>query len=148
MAVGEVIPPAYLLRRIATTPITVASGTFTAETALATVTGVLEAGQRYAVVADNIRFSASAVGSPSLEAVMVRLREDNISGAEMGANQLGIPTASTIGFGMRIYSEWTAPVTGSKTFQLAAGRQSGGNNIQMRASTGVPAFLYIDLILS
>lgn len=148
MAVGDLIPPSYLLRRVNTTPITAASGTFTTtETALATVTGVLEAGQRYAIVADNVRFSASAVGSPSLEAAMVRIREDNLTGTEIGANQIGILTSSTIGFGIRVYTEFTAAATGAKTFQLTAVRQSGANNIQMRGSTGVPGFLTIDMIL-
>ncbi len=148
MAVGDLIPPSYLLRRVATTTITAASGTFTADTSVATVTGVLEAGQRYAIVAQNVRFSASAVGSPSLEAAMIRIREDNLAGAEIGANQLGILTSSTIGFSVPVYTEWTAPVSGSKTFALTAVRQSGANNLQMRGSTGVPGFFYIELILS
>lgn len=149
MAVGDLIPPSFLLRRLATTTITAASATFTTtEVSLATVTAVVEAGQRYAIVADNLKFSASAVASPSLEATLARIREDTLTGAEVGANQVGILTASTVGFGLRVYTEWTAPASASKTFHLTAIRQSGANNHVLRGATTAPCFLYVDLILS
>lgn len=148
MAVGDLIAPSHLLRRVATTTTTANSGNITTtETSVATVSGVLEAGQRYGITVYS-RWAASAVGSPSAETTLARIREDSVSGTEITAGQVGLMTASTVGFSLVLYAEYTAVTTGSKTFAFTGIRNGGANNHTLRASTSAPCLFFVDLILS
>lgn len=143
MTSGAKITNEVIATRVATATTTADSSTFTAETQVATVTAYLVSGRTYAVEVKNTRWSSSVAA----DTAAVRLREDSVSGTQMNAMVVGIPTTTTSGFGAGlVYAEFTAGVTGNKTFSLTGSRNSGTGNIQLRASATAPTYLTVTLI--
>ncbi|KOX49562.1 hypothetical protein ADL19_20205, partial [Streptomyces purpurogeneiscleroticus] len=73
MPAGQVLSAALLARRVNTAKLTADSATFTAETSVLTVAGVLVAGWTYAIVAD-VLLSISTGTFPVNETNQLRIR--------------------------------------------------------------------------
>ncbi|BAL87290.1 hypothetical protein AMIS_20700 [Actinoplanes missouriensis 431] len=147
MPAGQVLSAALLARRVNTAKLTADSATFTAETSVLTVAGVLVAGWTYAIVAD-VRLSISTGTFPVNETNQLRIREDGVSGTQLNIGQYAILSNSGVGFTCRIHAEYTAVASGSKTFALTSQRNSGSANHQVRGSAAAPGFLFIELLSS
>jgi hypothetical protein len=144
VAVGEVIPPEYLATRVATSPLTADSSTYTTtELGLITATGVLTAGRTYIIRA----FGRVATGSVTgTEISLMRIRADAaVTGQHLQAQQVYMPTNSSLGFPLAMYTEFTAAVTGSKSFVLCGLRNSGSGSHKIAAAADAPAYLFVDL---
>jgi hypothetical protein len=147
MAVGEIIPPEFLATRVATGSIIADSATYTTtETGLITATGVLTAGRTYILRAWCRVATGTVTGS---EISLMRIRADAaVTGQHLLAGQVFMPTTSTVGFNIALYTEFTASVTGSKSFVLCGLRSSGSGTHRIAASADSPAYLAVDLKVS
>ena len=142
MASGDKIFNSVIATRVATTTVASNSGTFTStEVSLVSVTGYLEAGKRY-LIRYPARFQSSVAG----DNVQVRIREDSVSGNQLQACQVGIPTTSTVGFDVLAEVEFTAGASANKTFTLTGQRGTGTGNITMLAAASSARTFTITLI--
>lgn len=135
-----------VIARVAKVKVTSDSGTWTTgEVQYTTINATLEQGYTYgvSVVA---AMSAAAVASPSGEAAICRIREDNVSGTQLAGPQVYLPTASTVGFFAQAYAEYVPGANGNKVFSITGARNGGTNTQQFRAGTTRPTLVYIDLI--
>lgn len=126
--------------RIATATETTDSSTFTAETVIGTITAALVSGRTYRVRC-NMTLGSSVVN----DTVLVRLREDNISGTLIFANIGEIYTTGNIPCVIPVEVEYTAVSTGNKTFVVSGARLTGTGNIRREASAW-PQLFYVDYI--
>ena len=126
--------------RIATNIRTTASGTFTAETSLQTVTAALVTGRTYRVTYRGTL--QSSVGGDSARS---RIREDSVSGTQLQNYRAGLPNSGA-GFTADVEAEYTAVSTGNKTFAVTGERASGTGNITASAAADGPAYLYVHYI--
>jgi hypothetical protein len=124
-----------------TVPVMVTSATFTAETVVLTVTASLVAGTDYAVKARCLTQSSVAD-----DRVRARIREDSLTGAVIDLQDVPLGGGNSP---VRVYAEaeYTAPVTGSKTFVVTLVRQAGTGNIQLTADATYPSRLAVMEIL-
>jgi hypothetical protein len=129
-------------QRVATTVITSPSGTFTTTaTQVASVTAPLVAGSIYRVTFDGA-FDTTVDG----DMVRARIREDNISGNQLQARDTGEMDAAGLVTGLRMEVEYTAAITGNKTFVATGERDAGTGNISMSADPTFPAYMYVDYV--
>lgn len=142
VAVGD---PVILARlpgyRVTTTKVTADSGALTSEAVIATVVGSLISGVKYRVVFDG-HFQETGAANTG---VRVQIREDSISGTVQGAGQCSIENGLANGndlASLRVYAEYTAVSTASKTF-VATGLSA---NAVMNAGTTFPSWLYIEVV--
>lgn len=123
------------------TPVTANSATFTTvETSLATVTVALVAGRRYNVWA-NPRFGSTVAA----DTMLIRLREDTVTGTEMAAGRLACVDTDAAAWGpLLIVADYVAPSSGSKTFVLCAVRRTGTGSVSLRASATSPTIIAVE----
>ncbi|MEV6348576.1 hypothetical protein [Actinoplanes sp. NPDC051851] len=145
MASGDVLANAEIATRVGQNTITANTSTFTAETLIVSVTVNVEAGKRYKISGE-LRPCASAVASPSAECNIVRIREDSLTGTQVQAAQVYLATASTAGFQVVLYADYTAVATGTKTFVLTSIRQAGANTHFVTAGTTAPGVITVDYL--
>jgi hypothetical protein len=126
-------------QRIATSVRTTSSGTFTAETVTDTVTANLVAGLIY-----RVRMVFNTLSTVAGDIDLVRIREDSIAGTILQSARSAIPAAT--GFLYIYEAEYTAVVTGSKTFVFSGARSSGTGSISHIASANAPSYFYVDYI--
>lgn len=113
---------------------------------LASITPTLTTGLTY-VIRICAAVGTDAAASPSLEASILRVRENNSAGAQVLGPQIYMPTTSTVGFALMARAEYTAVATGAKTFVLTGQRNGGSGNHRIRANTDRAAYLTIDLLV-
>lgn len=142
MASGAQLTNSMIATRVGTLIITADSATAGGTNiSLGTVTCFLEIGKKYA-----LRATAQISGSVAGNGGLLIIAEDSSSGTQLTARQVGTPTTSTFGWGVDAYAEYTATVTGNKTFALAMRLFVGSGNVQLRAGASFPAYLTVDLI--
>jgi hypothetical protein len=91
------------------------------------------------------RFGTSAAN----DIVVVRVREDNLSGTTLQFELRPLPSTSSSGNTVGVLEgEYVAASTGDKTFVASGQRTSGSGNIRLDAEAGAPAYLYVDHIRS
>jgi hypothetical protein len=131
--------------RIATTEVVSDSSTFTTtETQVASVTAALVSGRNY-----RVRLVARFGTSAANDIVVVRVREDNLSGTTLQFELRPLPSTSSSGNTVGVLEgEYVAASTGDKTFVASGQRTSGSGNIRLDAEAGAPAYLYVDHIRS
>ena len=146
MPAGVPVTSSDVAARVQTATLTADSPGYSTEVAIFTVTAFLEAGRRYAVQGI-ARVSISAGTFPAAETALLRLREDSVAGTQLTLTQFPILNTSANGFGSPpLYGEYTATVSGTKTFALTAQRNGGSATHTVRAATNAPAFLFVDLL--
>jgi hypothetical protein len=138
-----VLNPKRIFTHVITADSTTWSGTESG--ALMTVTGPVVSGERYKIEFYG-KVQASAVGSPSTEVALMRIREDNASGTEVAAGQMYLYSASSVGFTTTVKAEWVASSTATKTFVFTGQRNGGANTHFLRANSVSPCYLSLDLI--
>lgn len=133
--------------RIITSPFTSdPAATFTTtEVVQYTLSVPLEAGRRYGITVMTRARTATAA-APSVEVALVRLREDTVSGTELGGNQAYMPNNGTVGFPVFIYAEYVAVATGNKTFVVCGIRNGGAGTHNLRGSATGPTWVLVDLL--
>jgi recombinational DNA repair protein RecT len=129
--------------RIATETVTADSSTFTnTDTVMMTLVAPLVDGRTYQV-GMTARFNSTV----SNDDVLVRIREDNVSGTDLQFGQIELPFDSTVGHGpVVLFAEYTAVATGNKTFVCVADRNAGTGNLNMDASATGPARMWVDYL--
>lgn len=142
MASGDKLTNEVIATRVATNPVTASSSTFTnTEVSLATVTAYLIDGKRY-LVKYPARFSVATAA----QLVTARLREDTVSGTQLQAAQVYCHSTDSVGFDLPIEVEYTATVTGNKTFVFTGQRNGGSGNVTMLAAASSTRCLTVTLI--
>jgi hypothetical protein len=108
--------------RIATTEVVSDSSTFTTtETQVASVTAALVSGRNY-----RVRLVARFGTSAANDIVVVRVREDNLSGTTLQFELRPLPSTSSSGNTVGVLEgEYVAASTGDKTFVASGQRTSG-----------------------
>ena len=124
--------------RIATTKVTSNSGVFSAETVVITCVGFLEIGRTYKV--ETIFLGDINTAG---DEIVARIREDSLTGTVMW-DHTQAPYGVTRASRWNMWNEFTAIVTGSKTFVVTLARLTGTGTIGLIASASQPAFLVID----
>jgi len=113
------------------------------ETTVRSVTISAVSGQKYAVW-----FKGSLSSDVSADSNNMRIKEDNSSGTQLELNQIYLVNTSGNGFGVYLYTEWTAPSTASKTFVLTIQRSNGtGTAHRLRASSTNPDYFAVERIV-
>lgn len=118
------------------------SGTWTTtETVADSVTAPLVSGRTY-----RIRWSGGLVSTVAADIVLVRMREDNVTGTLINERNVYISSTSTAGNGFTMEGRYTAVATADKTF-VVSGIRNGGTGTQHADATGTrPRYLYVDYI--
>lgn len=127
--------------RIATAQVTVNSASITTITQVASITGNLVAGRTYALSL-RARVSSSTLG----DFVLGRIKNDSVSGTDITVNGVAFNTVSNSGISLDVYGEYTATVTGPKTFSGTIELAGGTGPCVLRCSATGPTFLYCDYI--
>jgi hypothetical protein len=129
--------------KVTTTTVSADTSTYTTtEALLATFSATLVSGRGYAVEAD-LAVVASAVASPSAEVSLVRLREDNLTGSQLAQVNVYLVSTSSAGFPTRLYAEYTAVSSGSKTFAITGVRNGGANSHKLHGAAGAKGWLRV-----
>jgi hypothetical protein len=124
-----------------TTPV-IANGALitTVEAVVATVTASLVSGRRYKIVSKNR--GGSTVAN---DTILMRLREDNLTGTELDVGRIFCPDLDGAAHGpCYLEAEYLALATAAKSFVLCATRRTGTGNINLRAGATSPALLYVE----
>lgn len=125
---------------------TVDTGNFsTTETVVLTLNTTVVNGMKYRITAQ-ARPVANAVGSPSNESCILRIREDNTAGNQIQAGQVYLASTSAVGYVGALYTEYTAVATGAKSFVLTGQRGTGANTQYVTGSGNSPGYLAIDFV--
>lgn len=127
--------------RIASGPRTTTPATFTAETAVDTVTAALVSGRRYA-----IHWYANVQSSVAADQVGIKIREDSVSGTQMTNQRAPVLTTAGVAYPVAQYAEFTAVSTGNKTFVGTMVRSVGTGNITAGASATQQAHIYVEYL--
>lgn len=145
MAAGDRIPWSYIATRVATSPVTANSSTFTTtETSpLVSVTFAQTSGLTYKINVW-VPIQSTAAG----DVCFCRIREDNNTGNQLDGANLYIGSTSANGYPSIMYAEYTAGSTGSKTIVFTGARTGGSGTLNLSASTSRPAWMTVDLIVS
>jgi hypothetical protein len=114
------------------------AGFTTTEVVTDTLVANLISGQRYRVVHDG-----SWQTTVAADAVLLRIREDSLTGTALQAYRVGLPIAATT-FAGHVEGFYTAVANGSKTFVVAVVRSGGTGTITRVASAAAPSNFYIE----
>jgi len=146
MPAGQKIRNLFIATRVGTTKLTSSGPTFTTtETVQASVTFPYEAGLTYKIFF--IGNALTSVANATTEQTNYRIREDGISGTQLGFAQVAMPNASGNGYNFAMYAEWAAPGNGSKTIVVTGQRVSAATGThRIFAGATQPAFLTVDVI--
>jgi hypothetical protein len=126
--------------RIATNINTANTGAITTEAVTDTIANApLVSGRTY-----RIKFVGSIQGGAA-ERVLVRIREDNVSGTVLNTFRVGIPSATNYG-APPIEAEYTAVATGNKTFVITMQRETAVATTLRVGNATQPAYAYVDYI--
>lgn len=137
---GQRLTAEILNEREATTVATTDSSTFTTtETVADSVTASLVSGRIY-----RVRWSGGGVSTVAGDILLVRLREDSVTGTVLCERNFYIASTSSGGFGSEIEAEYTAVSTGSKTFVIAGVRNGGTGTLHIDGASTRPRYLYVD----
>ena len=142
---GDVIYAADVNTRIKTTTRTSDTSTVTStETVADSVTASLVNGEKYRVTW-MVGYTSSVAG----DTVILRLREDTVSGTQMNLARGDVRLTNGAGsrWQLKFEAEYTATATGSKTFVGTFLRGSGTGNVNIEADPNYPSYLYVDLIV-
>jgi hypothetical protein len=131
---------APVVPRVATSIVTSSSSTFTALTAVMSVTATLKANVTYKVTAF-AHFASTAVN----DTVTARIRQDTILGSDLNLDP-NILITSTGGVSSYQEAEYTPTIDVTKTFVLGAQRATGAGNITLTANSNFPSYLYVDYV--
>jgi hypothetical protein len=137
--IGQVNAPSP--RRIATLRRTSASGTFTAETQVDSITGELVANRTYQVVWIGRVQSSVADGY-----ARGRIREDTNVGTARQTQQAPTTIAAGQGQQLMMRFEYTPSANESKTFVATITRQAGTGSLSSFAAADAPVYMYIDYV--
>ena len=128
--------------RIATTTSTSDSGTWTTtETVTETVTAPLVTGRLY-----RIRWSGGIVTTVGTDLVLIRIREDNLTGTLITERNFYLATTSSGGHGTELEGTFTAVATGDKSFVITGVRNAGTGTHHADGTATRPRYLYVDYI--
>jgi hypothetical protein len=126
--------------RVGTNVVTASSSAVVSETVVQTVVAPVVQGRIYKVTWD-FRINSTVAGDDT----QPRLREDNISGAEIQTAAFDLPVVSRAPR-FHFEAEYEADATEDKTFVGTLNRVSGSGNVTLLAATNQPALLYVDYI--
>lgn len=139
-AAGQNITAEALNHREATTVATSDSGTFTTtETVVDSVTAALINGRIY-----RVRWYGGVASTTTDSVVLVRIRENNVSGTIINERNFAIPTTTTPGVGTPIEAEFPADATGNKTFVITCVRNGGTGTLHGDGAATRSRYLYVD----
>lgn len=110
----------------------------TAETAVDTITADLVSGVSY-----EVEWISQFSDTVAADQVLVALREDSTTGAQMFGFYAGSPNPTSAAFPIRIMAIYTAAATGSKTFVGCLKRQSGTGTISSNAGATAPSMIIV-----
>jgi hypothetical protein len=130
--------------RVATTTRTADSSAVAGvETVSDSVTAYLVAGSRY-----RIRWTAAVNSTVSADTAFVRIREDNLAGAQLQLERVTMPLTGGTGtrYPAHLEVEFVAVATGNKTFVSTYIRASGSGNVNVAAASNFPVYLYVDYV--
>lgn len=132
-----------LVERKGTSLITADTTTWNAtETVTTTTAATLVSGLRY-----KVWFTGRISTDVAADAANMRIREDNLTGTQLGFGQVYLPTTTANGWFFYLYAEYTAVSSASKTFALTGQRSIGtGTAHRVRASASAPAWFNIERI--
>lgn len=121
---------------------TTTSGTFTTtETFTDAIAVNLINGKTYAV--ECCLLAASSTGG---DECAWNLREDSATGTGLNGCRVYLQAANH-GYLVRLYSEYVAVATSTKTFVASGVRTSGGGNVSSPAGANTPAYLFVRRII-
>lgn len=145
MPSGDPLSNADVAVRVATTPLTTNSATWTTTEsgALITASALLTNGWTYAVTA--ILFVNSTAAA---DVGFMRIHEDTATGTQDVGENVYMATTSANGWPVTLYAEYTASATATKTFVVTGSRTAGTGTMGIVATTTRPCFLKIDRIVS
>lgn len=126
--------------RVATSVETADSSSFTTtETVIDSVTATLVKGRTY-----RVRWSGGVASTTAGDVVLIRVREDSVTGTNLSERNFHIASASSGGFGMDIEAEYTALADGDQTFAVTGLRNGGTGALNGEGASTRPRFLYVD----
>lgn len=148
MASGDNTSYADVAIRVATTPITADSATFTTtETSLGSATFTQNSGWVYRIGVQCAFSTATQAASLSAsELVLARVREDTLTGNILTQLIQPMPTSGSSGYPLFMYVEYTAGATGSKTIVFTGVKSNGTGAFQLRAGANHPVYITVDRI--
>lgn len=112
----------------------------TGEIVGASVTASLVSGRKYRVI-----FDTNIEGGAVDDRVVVRIRENNVSGTSIQEkNRVILHTSGTIGNPVRLEAFFTAVSTGAKTF-VGTYDTSGLTGVNRAATASAPTLMYVEL---
>lgn len=111
----------------------------TVETITDTVTANVVAGEEYKIV-----WSGAVFSSVANDVARVRIREDNVAGAELQLRQKPIPLGGSQAVELYVETFWTAVATEAQPFVFTMVRNTGTGTLGAQAAATTPTFFYVE----
>jgi hypothetical protein len=117
------------------------SASVSSETIVDTVTFTALNSKKYL-----INYHSRIIATAANATAIISIREDNVSGTQLASNNFASPL-TTGGYGAAIHGEYDSAAAGSKTIVGTLNLFTGGGTIGSGASSTVPTYLTIDMVI-
>jgi hypothetical protein len=115
-----------------------ANFTNAAEVLVDTITVSVVSGKNY-----SITYYGNYISDTNADIINYKMRENNITGNELGSSDVGIPIATGRFYKGVLYGEYASGSTGSKTFVIGAIRRNGSGTCARYGTSAAPSYLVV-----